>query len=68
MVPPGYLVNFQFPDAGKPLKITLAVAVVQVGCVIVSTTGSVGVTGCAFIVTLGDANEVHPFEFVTVKV
>jgi hypothetical protein len=31
VVPPGFLVKVQFPEAGKPLKTTLPVATVQVG-------------------------------------
>ena len=39
---PGFMV--QFP-AGKPLNITLPVAKIQVGCVMVPTIGAVGVAG-----------------------
>ena len=60
---PGLIV--QFPD-GKPLNTTLAVAVEQVGCVMVPTIGATGVTGCAAMTTLADAEEVHPAAFVTV--
>ena len=35
----------QLPDAGKPLKATLPVAVLHVGCVIVPTVGAEGVAG-----------------------
>ena len=65
LIEPGLIV--QLP-AGKPLNTTLPVATVQVGCVIVPTVGAVGVTGCALITTLADAEEVHPTEFVTVNV
>ena len=41
-IPPGLIV--QFPE-GKPLRITLPVAVAQVGWVIVPTEGAVGVMG-----------------------
>ena len=61
---PGLMV--QFPD-GKPLNTTLPVGTVQVGWVIVPTTGAVGVAGCALITTFADAKETHPDEFVTVK-
>jgi len=61
---PGLIV--QLPE-GKPLNITLPVAMAQVGCVITPTAGIEGVLGCAFITTFADANDVHPIEFVTVK-
>ena len=66
IVPPGVLVNVHVPDAGKPLKSTLPVATMHVGCIIVPTVGAVGVTGCALITTLFEATEVHPEELVTV--
>jgi hypothetical protein len=64
-IAPGLMI--QFP-AGKAFNTTLPVASVQVGCVIVPTAGAEGVTGCVLILTLADAEEVHPTEFVTVKV
>ena len=63
VIAPGLTV--QFP-AGKPFKITLPVAVEQVGCVMVPTIGADGVAGCALITTFADAAEVHPTAFVTV--
>ena len=52
---------------GKPLNATVAVAVAQVGWVIVPTLGAEGVTGCELITAPEDATEVQlPFE--TVKV
>ena len=42
VIPPGF--NIQLPE-GRPLSTTLPVAVEQVGCVIVPTTGTEGVTG-----------------------
>ena len=66
VIPPGVLVNVHVPDAGKPLKSTLPVAIVHVGCIIVPTTGAVGVAGSALITTLFEATEVHPEELVTV--
>ena len=47
-------------SAGNPLKVTLPVAIVQVGCVIVPTIGAVGVGGCTLITTLADKGEAHP--------
>ena len=41
-IPPGFIV--QFPE-GKPVKITLPVAVMHVGCVIVPTIGALEVIG-----------------------
>ena len=66
--PPGLAVTVQVPLAGKPLKATLPVAVLHVGCVIVPTIGAVGVTGCALIVALPEATEVQLTALVTVKV
>src|SRR5664280_627964 len=62
---PGLMV--QLPE-GNPLNTTLPVANWQVGCVIVPTTGAVGVTGCALMTTLPEAGETHPEALVTVKV
>lgn len=63
-IAPGLIV--QLPE-GKLLKTTLPVASTQVGCVIVPTTGAVGVAGCVLITTFADAGEIHPAAFVTVK-
>ena len=62
VIAPGSIV--QFP-AGKPLKITLPVLTVHVGCVITPITGAVGVA--AVIVMLAAGNDVQPAEFVTVN-
>jgi hypothetical protein len=59
VTPPGILVNVQLPDDGKPLNVTLPVANTHVGCVIVPTTGALGVAGWALTVTLDDDAEVH---------
>ena len=53
---------------GNPFNITLPVETVHVGGTIVPITGAVGVEGCAFITTSGDATEVHVEAFVTVNV
>jgi hypothetical protein len=66
VVPPGVLVNIQVPDAGKPLKTTLPVAIAQVGWVMVPTVGAVGDKGWAVITTLAEAVETQPEELVTV--
>ena len=68
VVPPGDTVTVQVPEEGKLLKDTDAEAKVQVGCVIVLTTGALGVAGCILITALVEAVEVQPEEFVTVKV
>lgn len=64
---PGFLVIVQAPD-GKPLNATEPVANVQVGCVIVPTTGAVGVAGCTFTTTFPVADEEQPTEFLTINV
>jgi hypothetical protein len=56
------------PVAGKPFNITLPVATVHVGWVIVAATGGVGIDGLALITTFADAEEIHPDTLVTVKV
>jgi hypothetical protein len=66
VVPPGDLVSVHAPDAGKPLKTTLPVATLQVGCVIVPTVGAEGAFGTALITTFPDDGEVHPDALVTV--
>jgi hypothetical protein len=68
VTPSGVLVNVHVPVAGIPFKITLPVATVQVGWVMVPITGAVGVIGLALMTTVADAAEVHPEAFVTVKV
>ena len=66
VVPPGDLVSVQLPVKGKPFIITLPVARVQVGWVMVPTVGAEGVTGCISITILAEAAETHPEVFVTV--
>jgi hypothetical protein len=68
VVPPGVLVNVQVPAAGRPVNSTSPVAIVQVGWVVVPTTGADGVAGWALMITLAEAAEVHPEAFVTVNV
>lgn len=58
--------SVQFP-AGKPFNTALPVETRQVGCVSVPMAGADGVTGCALMITSTVGNEVHPTEFVTVK-
>ena len=61
ITPPGLRVKVHVPVAGKPLKSTLPVATVHVGCTIVLTVGagtgggSVTVTGGAVAVQVGVA-------------
>ena len=51
---PGYLIIVQVPAEGRPDKITLPVATVHVGAVIVPTVGAGGIDGCGFIRTFPD--------------
>jgi hypothetical protein len=64
---PGYLVNVHVPLPGSPFNITLPVDIAQLVCVIVPMIGEVGVVGCAGIIILADAIEVHPDKLVTLK-
>ena len=64
-IAPGFIV--QFP-VGRPLNTALPVANAQLGCVIVPVSGAVGVAGCELITTSTDIPEMHPAEFLTVKV
>ena len=63
---PGLHVIDHVPEAGKPLKLTLAVAKEQLGWVIVPTTGAVGDAGCEPITTLADVADVQVAALVTV--
>jgi hypothetical protein len=68
VTPPGLRVTVQLPVNGKPLNATLPVPTEHVGWVIAPTTGTVGVTGCAGIITSFDsAGETHPAELETEK-
>lgn len=68
VVPPGFWVRVQVPEAGNPLNDTLPVATRQVGWVFDSTTGAEGRGGAELITTPEDEPEVQPAELVTVKV
>ena len=68
VAPPGLRVSIHVPEAGSPLRATDPVDTAQVGCVIVPTTGAVGVAGCALITTFAEDNEVQPAALATVKV
>ena len=57
----------QLPDDGKPFNTTLPVGSEQLGWVIAPAVGAVGVVGCALIITLVVAAEVHPEALVTLK-
>ena len=68
VAPPGLAVTVQLA-AGRLLNATLPVATVQVGGVMVPTTGAADVTGCAGITALADGDEVQPVDAcVTVNV
>jgi len=45
VTPPGFLVTIQVPDEGSPVSSTLPVDVAHVGCVMLPTTGGVGIDG-----------------------
>jgi hypothetical protein len=53
---PGFIVH---APAGKPLKATLPVGMVQVGWVMVPTIGAVGVIGCVLITMFEEAGEIQ---------
>jgi len=59
VVPPGVLVNVHVPVAGKPLKTTLPVDTLHVGCVMRPTVGAGGGVGTASIITFPEDTEVH---------
>ena len=65
---PGEPVIVHGPVSGRPPRLTMPVAIVHVGLVVMPGTGACGVTGWGSIVTGSDGSEVHPEEFVTVKV
>ena len=66
VAPSGLLVNVQPPEAGKSFRTTLPVATLQVGWVMVPTTGAAGVDGAALTTTEPDAGETQPSLLVTV--
>ena len=68
VVPPGFRVSVQVPVEGRPLSTTLPVATVQVGWVMVPTTGAVGLAGGVLMTTFPDVTETQLKELVTVKV
>lgn len=63
---PGLRVSVHVPPEGKPFNITLPVATVQSGWVMVPATGAAGVRGCALITTSEDEADKQPDELVTV--
>ena len=65
---PGLRVNVHVPLDGKPFTVTLPVETLQVGCIVVLTEGAVGALGAALIMTLSEAEEVHPAALITEKV
>ena len=62
VIAPGLMVHV---PVGRPLKITLPVAVEQVGWVMVPTDGAEGEPGAALITTPADEAELHPEASVT---
>lgn len=67
VLPPGDRVIIQVPEAGRPPSVTPPVDVLQVGLVIVPTTGAVGVEGWELITASAEETEVNARELVTVK-
>jgi hypothetical protein len=65
---PGYLITVHVPEEGKPIRMTLPVARVHVGDIILLITGAVGVDGLSITVKLADGGETQLAAFVTVKV
>ena len=65
---PGILVSVHDPDEGRPLKTTVPLGEVHVGAVIVPATGAAGGEDRGLMTTFPDNTEVHPIEFVTLKV
>ncbi len=63
---PGVLINVHVPVAGRPVKVTLPVARVHPGCVIVPTAGAAGIPDCALITMSAEPIEIHPVALVTV--
>jgi hypothetical protein len=65
-IDPGLIVHV--PEEGRPLKETLPVGTAQEdGCDTVPTTGMEGIPGGESMSILTDGEEMHPAEFVTVK-
>jgi hypothetical protein len=62
----GLRINVHEPVAGKPLRMTLPVGVLHVGCVIVPIKGAVAGVGVGKIVKLVEAGDVQPKSLVTV--
>ena len=67
-MPPGVRIRVHVPVDGNPVNITLPVDTVQVGWLMVPITGAPGLSACGLITILLEALEVHPDEFVTIKV
>ena len=66
VIPAGILFNPQVPVDGRPVKTTLPVGSIQVGCVLVPITGDDGVAGYELITTFAEGAEIHPAELATV--
>ena len=66
-IAPGVRVRVQVPEAGRPLSVTLPVAKLHVGDIMVPGIGAPGIGGCAFITRLTEGTETHPETVDTVK-
>jgi hypothetical protein len=65
VIPSGLIV--QDPVAGRPVNVMLPVETEQVGWIIVVADGAEGAPGALLIRTSAEAAEIHPSEFVYVK-
>lgn len=68
ITPPGERVRVHDPDEGKPESATLPVAIRQVGCVIIPTTGAVGFAFTLIVQVALAAEQGGPFGLLVVTV
>jgi hypothetical protein len=68
VTPSGLRVKVHVPVLGKPLKKTLPVATVQVGCVSTPTEGVLGLPVLALMTIFAVGEEAQPVLFVAINV